>query len=920
MSLRSHLRSFTHRIFHREQLDNDLEDEIRSQLQLMIDQRIKEGMRPAEARRAAQIELGGIEQLKEQVREVQAGAWLDSLLQDIRFGLRTLRKNPGFTTVAVLSLALGIGANTAIFTLIDAVLLKNLPVKNPQELVSLNLADAKASGHGAPAGSNFSRSMDGDSLTALPYPAYAQMRDRNQAFSSLFAFKDEGRLSVLVNGSAELLQGEMVTPNYFPSLGIHPVLGRDFSAADDTPASEPVAIISYGYWQRRFGGDRSVLGKQIAINETSMTIAGVAPPGFFGLQEGSSVDLYMDVALQPRIDPRITDGGPSAFSDTNLWWIQVMGRLKHDVTAEQARANLDVIYRPIVLQGRTPPKDGQPLTPPTLEVVDGSHGLSGLRNQFTQPLTILMIVVGAVLLIACVNVANLLLVRSTARAREIAVRLSLGASRVRLIRQLLLESVLLASLGGLLGLAFAYWGCTLLIAMMQRGNQRLLIDVHPDPLILAFTAAACVFTGILFGLAPAFRATRVDLTPALKQTAATSGTTADKMRLTRLLVVGQVALSLVLLFGAGLFVRTLVNLDSQNVGFSRDNLLLFGVAPREAGYTGERYANLCRDIQTRVARLPGVKSATSSLHLLLSGGSRGETIKIPGYSAGPGERLNVAVLPVGSDFLDTMGIRLLQGRDLAVQDDENAPKVALINKTLAEKYWSGQNPVGRHFKMGKLDMEIVGVVEDTKYSSLRRDVPPTVYHPYVQDIDSMPQMHFEVRTQGDAAALIPSVRAAVASIDNRLPLFDVKTQTQQIDELLSQERLFAKLTGFFAVLALLLVCVGLYGVMGYAVARRTSEIGIRMALGAQRVNILAMVLREMILLVGAGVAIGIATSFATAKLASHQVSGLLYGLTVTDTASILFAIALLAAVALAACYIPARRATRIDPVSAMRCE
>jgi predicted permease len=910
-------------LFGREASDRELDEELRYHVTMKTEENLARGMKAAEARRQALMEAGGIEQAKEKCRDTRGVRWIQELAQDLRFGLRILRKNPGFTTVAVLSLALGIGANTAIFTLIDAVLLKSLPVEDPQELVSLNSENLKgtgfsgsANGHGSSAVS-FPRSTDGNSLTAFPYPAYAQMRDRNQVFSSLFAFKDEARLSVLVNGNAELLYGDMVTPNYFSSLGISPILGRDFSAADDTPTAEPVAIISYGYWQRRFGGDPSVLGKQIVINGVPMTISGVAPAQFFGLQEGNAVDVYMDVALQPRIDRQITDGGPSAFVDTNLWWIQVMGRLKPGVTAEQARANLDVIYRPVVMQGLPAEANGHAVVPPTLEVVDGSHGLNGLRGQFSQPLTILTIVVGAVLLIACVNVANLLLVRSAARRREIAVRLSLGASRARLIRQLLLESVLLASFGGVFGLVLAYWGCTLLVAIMQRGAQRLLLDVRPDTVVLAFTAAACGFTGILFGLAPAFRATRVDLTPALKQSAATSGTSADKMRITRLLVVGQVGLSLVLLFGAGLFVRTLVNLESQNVGFARNNLLLFGIAPVQEGYKGERYANLCRDIQNRLAQLPGVESATSSLHLLLAGGTRTLSINIPGYS---GASQSVPVMPVGPDYLKTMGIRLLQGRDLTAQDDENAPKVALIDRAMAAKYWSGQNPLGQHFTMQKMDMEVVGVVENTKYPNLRDEAPPIVYHPYVQAIDSMPQMHFEIRTRGDAEALIPSVRALVASVDNRLPLFDVKTQTQQIDELLSQERLFAKLVGFFAVLALLLVCVGLYGVMAYAVALRTSEIGIRMALGAQPGNILAMVLREMLALVGIGVALGVAASCATAKLVAHQVAGLLYGLNITDAVSIFFAVVLIVAVALSAGFIPARRASKVDPMVALRNE
>ena len=834
----------------------------------------------------------------------------DGIPKDLRLGFRMLVKHPGFTSVTVLSLALGIGANTAIFTLIDAVMLRMLPVNHPEQLVSLRMTD--------PSDRSFSRSVDGNSETSFPYPAYSQMRERNSVLSSLFAFKPAGRLNVQVNGEAEFGRGQMVSQNYFGALGVPIAMGRDFAEEDERMGAAPVAIISDGYWKRRFAGETSVIGRTMVINGVPFTIIGVTPPEFFGLQTGSAVDLTMTLTMQPRISPVISEGLKSAFTDDSNFWLELMGRVKAGVGAEQVRANLDTIFRQSLLESLPPSKDGKPPALPQLVTAPGAQGLASLRGQFSKPLFILMIVVGAVLLIACANVANLLLARAAARRKEIAVRLSIGATRPRLIRQLLLESFLLSALGGLAGLLFAYSGSTFLVSMMQRGLYPIVLDLHPNLKVLAFNAALCLLTGLLFGLAPAFRATRVDLTPALKQSAASLGAGREPMRLTKTLVISQVALSLVLLFGAGLFVRTLVNLVTLDVGFQRDNLLLFGVAPVEAGYQGHRFAALCQEIQSGVARLPGVRGATASMHLLLSGSSRGNTITVPGYTPAPQENMSIRVLPVGTDFLRTMGIPLLMGRDLTAHDDEKAPKVSLINERMARRFWPNQNPIGKHFTMAKSDFEVVGVVRDAKYDSLRRDVSPTVYHPFVQTLDTMRHMHFEVRTLGDAKALIPEVRKVVASIDKRLPLFDVLTQQQQIDALLLQERLFAKLTTAFGVVALVLVCVGLYGIMSYALARRTSEIGIRMALGAQRGDILNMVLREVFALTGIGVLLGVAASYVIARLAASTVSGLLFGLKITVISAIAVAALVMIGVAIMAGFGPARRASRIDPIVALR--
>src|SRR5260370_4334930 len=657
--------------------------------------------------------------------------------------------------------------------------------------------------------------------------------------------------------------------------------GRDFAEGDERIGAAPVAIISDGYWKRRFAGAASVIGKMLVINGVPFTIIGITAPEVCGLQNGSAVDLTMPLTMQPRILPVISEGSKSAFTDNHNFWLELMGRVRAGVGEEQVRTNLDTILRQSLLESLPPSKDGKPPALPRLVAASGAQGLTSLRRGFSKPLLILMIVVGAVLLIACANVANLFLARAAGRRKEIAIRLSIGATRPQLIRQLLLESFFLSALGGLAGLLFAYWGSTLLVSMMQRGQDPIVLDLHPNLKVLAFNAALCLLTGLLFGLAPAFRATRVDLTPSLRQSAASLGAGRERLRLTKTLVISQVALSLVLLFGAGLFVRTLVNVVTLDVGFQRDNLLVFGVAPVEAGYQGHRFATLCQEIQSGVARLPGVRSATASMHLLLSGSSRGNTITVPGYVPTPREDMGVRVLPVGTDFLTTIGIPLLMGRDLTARDDEKAPKVSLINERMAGRFWPNQNPIGKHFTMAKNDFEVVGVVRDAKYDSLRRDVSPTVYHPFVQTLDTMRHMHFEVRTLRNAQALIPEVRTVVASIDKRLPLFDVLTQQQQIDALLLQERLFAKLTAAFGLLALLLVCVGLYGIMSYALARRTNEIGIRMALGAQRGDILNMVLREMFAFTGIGVVLGFAASYLTARLPASTVSRLLLGFMIT---------------------------------------
>jgi predicted permease len=848
-----------------------------------------------------------------------------TLFQDLRYGLRMLARSPGFAVVAVLSLALGIGANTAIFTLINAVMLKMLPVKEPQQLVLLDYAAKEWP-------KPFVNSMDGSSSggvgrytsTSFSYRTFQEIHARNQAFSSVFGFAMIGRANVGANGEVGLAQAQVVTSEYFSGLGVQPSIGRTFSQQDDRPGAPPVAVISYGYWQRRFGGDRAIAGKAITVNGVPATVIGVTPPEFFGLSPGSSIDISLPLSLRPQLTPGPNGPANNYLTDSSYWWVLIMGRLKAGITAPQATAGLDGIFKQSISAGLASPP-GEDAVWPTIELAPGSQGLDYLRRQFSKPLWVLMTVVGLVLLIACTNVANLLLSRAAARQKEIAVRLSIGATRARLVRQLLTESVLLASLGGLFGLLLAYWGSNLLVGFMSRSDARMLLDLRPDLKVLGFTAAVCLLTGLLFGLAPALRATRLDLTPALKQGAGTLSLGRLRLGLPKVLVVVQVALSLVLLFGAGLFVRTLVNLQNVDVGFRVDHLLIFGVDGIKGGYKGAAQANLYDRVQERIRALPGVKSVSMShIALLASSMTSYGGISVPGYVPKAGQRSSIRVLYVGAGFFETMGIPLLLGRTFGVRDDEAAPKVAVVNEKVARLYFGAENPVGRGFsfnsKAATPDTEVVGVVRNAKYEGVRADDPPIIYVPFRQNLNRLRSMTFEVRTAGNPNAVISAVRKAVQYVDPNLPLFNVKTQQAQLDEIMMQERLFAKLSSFFGFLALLLACVGLYGTMSYAVERRTGEIGIRMALGAQRGDIFGMVLREILLLVLAGAVIGVPAALAASRSAAKLISTMLFGLKPGDAMTLAFVTAGMIVIAAAAGLLPARRASQVSPMAALRTE
>lgn len=913
----------------------EIVEELAQHLEAFYEKLLAGGVRDEEAYRLTLAELSGHQSLAQRLRRVESTAsqepvipgarrktMLGDLWQDIRFGLRTLRKTPAFTAVAVLSLAFGIGANTALFSLVDAVLLKRLPVKNPEQLVLFSWASGPRG-----AMTSVSGDMNLDPQTGVMTSAsfsnltYEQFRAQTQTLSEVFAFAPIEQLNVSVDGRAEIAGGQFVSGNYFEALGVTALAGRAIADDDDRAAADPVAMISYGYWRRRFGLAPAVIGETINVNNVSLTIIGVTPPGFFGTsQVGDAPDLSLPLAFEPRLRQ-----GGSNLNESSNWWLRVMGRQKPGARVEQAQAELEGVLQQTALEGwnTAPPalKAGEGQEPrdlPQLRVESGSRGLNEVRRSYRQPLMILMAIVGLVLAVACANIANLLLARAASRQAEIGVRLALGASRGRLIRQLLTESLLLALAGGALGFLFGYWAKDVLVRWNPWGSGSFTLDLKLDLRVFGFTLAVSLLTGLLFGIAPALRATRVDLNTALKGDARTlsrsSGSWAGKS-----LIAAQVAMSLVLLIGAGLFLRTLQNLRSVDIGFNPANLVIFRVDPRLNRYEAAQIMPLYERMIEKIEALPGVRSATLSRHPLLSGSGQYSQIRVGNQAPEPNPHsLNVSVLRVRSNFFETMEMPLLSGRSLTPQDDSRGRKVAVINQRLADQYFADENPLGKRFSFARsrsnVEIEIVGIVKDAKYAELRNDNPPTIYLSYLQEAPS--QMNFEVRTADEPGALIPAIREAVRQVDSNLPLFAIKTQSLQAEESLIQERFFANLTICFGALALLLACIGLYGVISYSVTRRTREVGIRMALGAGRGDVVRMVMRESLMLVALGVVIGLGLAIAATRL----IASMLYGLKPTDPLTIAVAILSMMAVAALAGYLPARRAARVDPMVALRHE
>ena len=891
-------------LFRRDSVESETDLELRFHFERQVEKHLRSGLTREEATRRTRLDFGGHEQLKEECREARGTNLVESLLQDIRYALRILARTPVITCVAILSLALGIGANTAIFSLIDSVMLRMLPVEKPEELVQLRMRDPQ--------------SPSDEPFAVFTNPLWEQLRDHQTVFSGVFAWESTP-FDLAHGGAVQRANGMFVSGAYFKTLGVRPAAGRLFAESDDQRGCAGAAVLSYGFWQERFGGAPSAVGSMISLDDHRFEIIGVSQSRFYG----TNIDTKYDVAI-PICTASQFDGAVSRLDQRSWWWLNVIGRVKPGFTPAQVKAGLEVLSPQVfsaVVPPNWPPKNQENFRKRTFVSRPGATGTSFLRRQFGQPLDVLMIVVGLVLLIACANIATLMLARSAARHREIAVRKALGATRGRLIRQLLTECILLSVAGAALGLFFARWGSALLVRYISTNSNPVFLNLSFDWRVLGFTAAIAILTGLLFGILPAFRSTRVSLTSAMKGSQAADAEGRVKFRPGKWIVASQVALSLVLLLASGLFLRSFVKLITMNVGFDRNNVLLVSADLRTAKVPEEKQPATFDDIEKRLRALPGVTSVSRSVITPVSNRIWNNNLQVDSPNPPTGDDALVNFNFISPGYFATLRTPLLAGRDFTDADTRTSTQVAIVNETLAKRFFPGMNPLGKVFRVeadpGKPapTIQIVGLVKDAKYESLREKDSATAYFPIAQISEHADREAFELRTAIRPEALISSVENAVGGVSKAIPL-RFRTLAGQVDDSLVQERLLATLSTFFGALALLLAMIGLYGALSYLVTQRQAEFGIRMAIGASRKSILGLVMRDVFVVLAGGLVAGIALSLAAVGVLQKM----LFGLAARDTVTLLASVIVLAAVALIAGYLPARRATHVDPLVALRYE
>jgi predicted permease len=856
---------------------------------------------------------------EENLRKRRGGNMIVDLLQDLRYAMRMMRKNPGFSAIAVLTLALGIGANTALFSVINAILLRTLPVHDPQELVTLS--DPEASGQ-------FAGLQTGD-RSMFTYHEFEGLRDGNQVFSGIIAFGSSPVSAPVAANSTDIgsqAQVLMVSGSYFDVLGAEPGMGHAFSTeVDQGRGAYPQAVLSYAFWQQRMGQDPNVIGRKIRIRKTTFDVIGVMPAGFTGIVVGSAPEMWVPLTMQQAVNPGVDVLTQTPGQIRRYMFLHIVGRMKPGVSLTQADASVNVTFHNLLeADGSTiaDAKRRQDLTNSRIKTRDARHGLSELRGEYAQPLEVLMALVGLLLLLACANVANLFLARASGRERELAVRVALGSGRARLVRQMLTESVFLSALGAAVGLLLAKWGDSLLLQLVSGTSTPVPLDVHLDATVLSFTVGVMLLTGVLFGLAPALRATRVDLNLVLRGAARNisgGGQGAGRLPMGKILVGAQVAISLLLLITAGLFVRSLQKLTAVPLGYDTNHLIQFRVAPTADGYKPEGISPLVDQLLARLSTIPGVRGATVSENGFFFGGDSGDDISIVGIPPKSGQDMGISMDSVGPGYFSTIGIPIRTGRDVESRDTAGTHHL-WVNESLAKYFFGASSPLGQHivihYSFGDIEYDVVGVVADARPNSIRDDIDRRCYQSFSDRPIQNSVSIFEVRTAGDDGAVTAAVRDLVHQTDAGLspPVF--RTVPSLIDLRLVRDRLTAKLSTFFGLVAMLLACIGLYGVLSYNVARRTGEIGVRMALGAQRSEILRLVLQDALVVAGIGTVVGLGAALA----ATRVLASLLYGLTARDPATLAVCAAILLAVAALAAALPAWRASRVDPMNALRYE